>query len=694
MVPGLASWEELNVREVVLCEITPDVRQFYSAGAGLFREPTSHFQCWVGGMVYQKANLCSWFGGYNCQAELPDGCMVVTEKGQEFHPEMCLQPAHRKTWKQKKLHKVEVSRLKETAEHGAWWVDEGKEKQKMFHTWILNIDTAVAAYGNTAVNTAQGFQRHYGLKTKECNCRSLYNQAVTRLPLCSMCVLWDEAILNTSNVWDGLAKNLAHARCDEHELKEGPAPPPIGFYNLVDTIAAGLKVPDQPTPLRDGYSLMSWWNGLPHQQRAVYGPGIISYLDGTYTNSSSYSMSVFVKWEKATNVSPGTTSKLFKFPRLVCPSADPSANLVTGPIFKVASDALKFNTREWLNKSDLTAPLPEMLTTSGFTSLEVGLIARAAWYQGYDKCGEFDLSSLDASQNGNFARQTDSQVKKIACKFMMWTPECEAAFHSFRKRLVKTKFGNFEYISGECSGFAGTFVCNTIGCVTAILGRCKQFVISRGILGIKFVMIALGDDSLVFTSGLTKSQFNAMMSEVPAELIVMGLLPKPVVSLTPSFCSALFWPILVNSEETLVLAPEVLRLLSRVGMSLSVKSGKFTHAEARALNKGLALSNGAWAGLPILRVLHTVGIAIKEDAVYELESHKSYSFEQADYAVSVYAEGFLEKTYGWNRASVQELETQLFSVMTAAQGGPCFISSSLLAQGAHHFARVREVGHL
>lgn len=693
MIPGSASWDDPELMDVVVCAITAEVREFYGSGAGLFREPTSNFQCWAGGEVYRRSDLCSWWGGYTCKAELPEGCLVVTIDGEEFHPQMCLQPAHRKSWKQKTSHRAEVARLKEQAELGAWWVEEGSEKQKMFHTWVLNIDTAVAAYSNTALNVAQGFQRHYGLKTKECNCRSLYNAAVTQLPLCDMCLLWDEAILNTEGVWDGITKNLELSRyvC---ELKEGPASPPVGLYNLVGDIAEGKILPTTLSSFEDDYGLLSWWNGISSKQRAVYGPGIYAYLDGTYTQFSSYSMSVFVKWEKATNLSPGGASKLLKYPRLVCPSADPSANLVTGPIFKAASDALKMNTREWLNKSDLTHPLPEMLTTSGFTALEVGYIARAAWFQGYDKCGEFDLSSLDASQNGNFARQTDSQVKKIACKVMKWTPECETAFLCFRKRLVKTKYGKFEYISGECSGFAGTFVCNTIGCVTAILGRCKQFVLNEGLVSVKFMMLALGDDSLVFTSGLTLSQFNAMMTQVPADMIVMGLFPKPVVSLTPSFCSALFWPLLVNGEETLVLAPEVLRLLSRVGMSLSVKTGKFTHAEARALNKGLVLSNRAWAGLPILRVLHRVGMAIREDAKFDLEPHKSYTFEEADYGISQYAEGFLEKTYGWNRAAVVELETQLLSTMEAAQGGPCFIRSSLLAQGAHHFAVVRDAGRL
>lgn len=295
---------------------------------------------------------------------------------------------------------------------------------------------------------------------------------------------------------------------------------------------------------------------------------------------------MFIKWEKFSNVSPTADNKRYKQPRAVCPSKDPTANLVSGPIFKGVSKALTQSGQRWLKDHkahgimttnaeraaadqphiEIPPPsVPPCIISSGMNQEEVGTVIEAWFREGFTTISELDFSRLDSTETKQFARIVYSLLAVII--YLVTLPfhwgAVDQLFLSMSHRLMYTPFGRFLYIWALCSGFGGTFQINSIGVLTAVVGRAwvnlrTQLMLQYpgmdiGVCSDYIRFLGLGDDCLVGFKGVHPAMLAIVIKQTNEDLIEMGLNPTPVQSQVPSFCSALIWPICRNGKETFVL---------------------------------------------------------------------------------------------------------------------------------------------
>lgn len=673
----------------------------YKERAGGY-QPSSAFAVYVKPAPYRNPDNCPFYYGTTCLLPAPDG----QKPGQPLDPKYQLDPAFRGSWKPKehpkvlKRHEKEEEAVNRAADLYPD-VDTKSTTKRWWHTGLLLFDIAVTGYASTPKNLMDGMGRHYGVACTGCSCDANpkgpildYNARGT----CARCQLWNEAD-DMTRFWSDLLPGLG-LEYRESTPRTNP-PPPI--TTLVDKIRAGESIGSY-SAADDNFGLVSWYSRLDSRRRRIYGSGIDAYINGDMKTVSAFPMSTFIKWEKQSNPNPNGKNKRLKAPRLVCPSKDPAANLVSGPPFWAISEALKRQTQCWL-KGDVNSSAPIITVTSGCNPLQVGDIF-GSWLDvdGYSIVVELDFSRLDSTENKNFALVADRVMAKIALKACDIYDEdaFNALFRSMTHRKVFTPFGKFDYLFGLCSGFGGTFHRNTLGVTIAVVGRVLanlKRLWPEGVAGadlesfIRFM--GLGDDCLLAFRGVPPAVASQVLSASILDLAAMGLNPSPVAPQIVSFCSALFWPIIVDGRETFVLAPELLRQLSRFGATFNHKFPQCTNTQARALCLGMVKSNPFWQALPVLRVLYFyyIDLEVKAD-LSQQEWHKTYVETTHTYARSSRVVQFMEIAYGLDAMSTKQLEDELHTALLASDARPCFFSSPLIHTAATHFHKMRDTNVL
>jgi len=639
----------------------------------------------------------------------------------------CVDPSFHKTWKDKYHPKTEEKHSKENwaqFENATLYpeVEASLPSKQWFLTGLCLKDIPCAGYAATVNNSLNAMNRHYGVKPKECECDENPNKPIsdyTAVGNCRMCTLWEEARLAVRFWSDDLpAQSLDHL--DDVGLTKPPHP----LHHHADAMATGEIIPFC-TAADDNYGIVSWYSGLTPAQRRLYGSGIYDLIAGAFNDPKKYSMTMFIKWEKFSNVSPTAANKRLKQPRAVCPSKDPTANLVSGPIFKGVSKALTQSGRRWLKdhkahgikttdaeraaagqpQIEIPPPaVPPCIITSGMNQQELGWVIDGWFRDGYTTVFELDFSRLDSTENKQFARIVYSLLATIICLVTLpfhWGA-VDQLFLSMSHRLMYTPFGRFLYIWALCSGFGGTFQINSIGVLTAVVGRTwvnlrAQLLLQNpaaeiGTCADYIRFLGLGDDCLLAFKGVPPAMMALVIKQTNEDLTEMGLNPTPVQSQVPSFCSALIWPICLNGKETYVLGPEILRLMSRFGATFSHKYPQCTREQGMAYSKGNVLSNVHWQGIPVLRILWNYYSKLDVKADYtQREFHRTYDDDtSAVYTMSTKTIHFMETAYGMNPEMTNMLECEVHTALLASGGGPCMFSSPYIHIMASNFEKARE----
>jgi len=689
-----------------------DILEFREAG-GEYRTTYSTFVM-NEPAPYRNPDICPHIDGVECQMKLPP------DAG-ELGPTAFIDEAFRASWTgamkaraEDRFARVQAASRENDALNvvrsdlpfKCWWI-----------TGPLLWQSPPMAYEASVRNFCFGMGRHYGEKPRACACDPEPNKPLAdyrHVGTCEMCVAWEEARV-AMLPW---SSQLPH-KANEYLQHQDRLGEPVDVQHHVEAIALGEPIP-KCSPADDQFGFASWYMGLDSTRRGVYGPGINDLLEGRFA-FYTFSMTAFIKWEKATQNLPNGKSKRLKAPRLVCPSKHPQANLVSGPVFKAVSKALTWDSQAWLRAQsqptpwvapsevqketqDLEPPqLPPVVITSGMSPRGVGAVF-GEWQKESCIAIEFDFRALDSSENKQYARVVYpilALIINLACN-VLHLGALEFLFQSMSHRWMYTPFGRFLYIWGLCSGFGGTYHINSIGVTIAICGRLwvrlkAELTRVQGSPPVGGIFnyiryIGLGDDGLVGIRGVRREVVAVVKQQVVEDLKVMGLNPTPVHSIIPSFCSALFWPIVVDGNETYVLGPEILRALSRFGATYNHSKPTCTRVQGLAYCKGTVLSNMHWKGIPILRVLwdYYSGVDVEAD-VSQLEEHKGYECDPTvKYSKSVKTNLFIRKAYGLDLEEVHLLESELHSALTLSRGGPCFFSSPLLHAMASHFEKVRD----
>jgi hypothetical protein len=256
-----------------------------------------------------------------------------------------------------------------------------------------------------------------------------------------------------------------------------------------------------------------------------------------------------------------------------------------------------------------------------------------------------------------------------------------------RRRKVRLNDGHFVYEDGNCSGQGGTFQQNTEVSVTGVYGTLLTLMLH----GQQVKMLVLGDDTLLAVKGFTRETVKPMFAEAIRRVRVMGLNPEPVLSLVPSFCSALFWPIITGGVETFILAPEVSRFFARSGACFNWSKPSMSKDDAKAIVLGMVLSNAHWSHLPVLRVLANFVLKNFGDLtpIYTEEEHKSKQVEDVKFELSQNVGKFMLDVYGLQLVEVVHLEEYIASACLAGGCVSTFVSHPLLSKMAHAFAQAR-----
>lgn len=710
----------IPVREVGIAinqMTTQDIVEYRDA-AGTYRE-SFYPRVLVNPAPYGNPDICPHFKGVECLKPLPD----MREKGFKA----CIDPAFHKSWREKYKPQAQDKHSKNDwaqFENATAYpdIEPSLPSKQWFLTGICALDMPCAGYAATTNNTLHAMNRHYGAKPRSCECDPTPHlpwEDYTKVGTCRMCILWEEA-RHAVKFWsDDLP-----AQAMDYLNDVGKTRPPAPLHSYAELIALGSPI-ESCTAADDDFGVVSWYGGLKPAQRRVYGQGIYDLLDGKMGESFPYSMTMFIKWEKFSNVSPNGPNKRLKQPRAVCPSKDPKANLVSGPIFKGVSKALTQSGQRWLKdhtahglmtnnaeRSDKTTTktpvpppkVPPCIVTSGMNQTQVGRVIGAWFEEGYTSVAELDFSRLDSTENKQFARIVYMLLAIII--FLVTLPflwvAVDQLFLSMSHRLMYTPFGVFMYIWALCSGFGGTFQINSIGVLTAVVGRTwvnlrAQLMLANPGLDIGLCtdyirFLGLGDDCLLAFKNVHPAMMAIVIKQTNEDLIAMGLNPTPVHSPVPSFCSALIWPVRTNGQETYVLGPEILRLISRFGATFSHKYPECTRAQGMAYSKGNVLSNVHWQGIPVLRILYAYYSKLDVQADFsQREYHRTYDVDtDAVYTLSVKTIHFMETAYGMNPEMTNMLESELHTALVASGGGPCMFSSPYLHIMALHFEKTRD----
>lgn len=689
-----------------------DILEFREAG-GEYRTTYSTFVM-NEPAPYRNPDICPHIDGVACQMDLPPDA-------RELGPTAFIDQAFRDSWNGEMKARAEDRFARVRAASSENDVLNVVRSDLPFKSWWITgpllWQSPPMAYEASVHNFCFGMKRHYGTKPRACACDPEPNTPIAdyaHVGTCEMCVAWEEARV-AMLPWSSTLPHKANAYL-QHQDRLGE---PVDVLHHVEAIALGEPIPKR-SPADDQFGFASWYMGLDSTRRGIYGPGINDLLEGRFA-PYTFSMTAFIKWEKATQNLPNGKSKRLKAPRLVCPSKHPQANLVSGPVFKAVSKALTWDSQAWLRAhsqptpwvapaevqketQDLEPPqIPPVVITSGMSPRGVGAVF-GEWQKESCIAIEFDFSALDSSENKQYARVVYpilALIISLACN-VLHLEALNFLFISMSHRWMYTPFGRFLYIWGLCSGFGGTYHINSIGVTIAICGRLwvrlkaeltrVQGSPPTGGIFDYIRYIGLGDDGLVGIRGVSRKVVSVVKQQVVEDLKVMGLNPTPVHSAIPSFCSALFWPIVVDGHETYVLGPEILRALSRFGATYNHSKPTCTRVQGLAYCKGTVLSNMHWKGIPILRVLwdYYSGVDVEAD-VTQLEEHKGYECDPTvKYSKSVKTNLFIKTAYGLDLEEVHLLESELHSALVLSRGGPCFFSSPLLHAMASHHERVRE----
>lgn len=709
--PNDIQYEFIDVQQVHMG--VQDILDFHAAG-GEYRHTYSTFVM-NEPAPYRNPDMCPHMSGVECQ--MPEPPDAVSEGPKAF-----IDPTFRLSWKSKMKPRTEdrFDKVVGAAFENSAFAHVAQLDLPQKQWWItgpLLWQSPPAGYRASVNNFCFGMGRHYGTKPIDCSCDT--NPAApiadyTFVGTCDMCVVWEQARL-AMLPWSSALPAAAGDYLDH--LGKVAEPADVLFY--AEAVANGEVIP-YCSAADDRFGFVSWYGGLDSSRRRLYGPGVCDLLEGKF-DSRTFSMTAFIKWEKATQNLPNGTSKRLKAPRLVCPSKLPHANLVSGPVFKAVSKALTWDAQKWLKgrtqampklaPDEISAPdeklmqseVPPIVITSGMSPRNVGAVF-GEWLKEECIVIEFDFKGLDSSENKQYARVVYPILANIIQDAVdVQSPEAlKHLFKSMSHRWLYTPFGKFLYTWGLCSGFGGTYHINSIGVTIAVCGRLwvrlkEELTRANGIAPIGEIFdyiryIGLGDDGLAAIRNVPRDIVAKVKQLVVEDLKTMGLHPTPVHSLIPSFCSALFWPIIVDGQETYVLGPEILRLLSRFGATFNHTKPTCTREQGLAYCKGNALSNMHWKGIPVLRVIWNYYSKVEGAVdVSQLEEHKTYESDpDVKYAKSAKTNHFMTTAYGLDPEEVHSLESELHSALVLSRGGPCFFASPILHNMAEHFERVRD----
>lgn len=657
--------------------ITKDMLADYRARSGE-AEAAESFAYYVTDQEYVPYQY-----GVLCISELPNNAKVHGE----WNMKAFLAPEYAASCVPRKRNAQ--SRSKRNAEFELLSVYQTSGAKRWFHTGLLLFNHPVYAMAPVDENYVFSIQRHYGIYPHQCDCETVTADFDN---YCQECALWRGFAECTPWLTNMVVHGAIDYALDENSAA-GPQRDTKLFNNeeLLEIVSRAQQMPRPILAVDDGYGFQSWYSTLDIRRRKAYAKGLAMFLEGKFYDARMFDMTMFMKWEKASNLVIDSKSKLYKQCRGVCPSDDPAANAISGPPFRAVSKGLTYATRKWL--SDPRGLPPDVMVTSGSTPLQIGLLHHTLKSAGYREC-EFDMARFDSSQGRSVRMAVDTMmfdVIKTVCQ--VDTTIMDILQKSFSERLVKTAMGSFKYNYGWCSGIGATFQGNTFASIRAVLGAAKLSLKElEATINVDFKFMVLGDDSVLYVKGLPRTTWTKWHESVVLKLRLVGLLPEPVTSSIPSFCSAVFWPIKHKGSETTILAPELLRFMSRSGASFNWKRDKMSRDEARAINKGLALSNPHWAGLPVLRIYERCyrELDVKADMVSQYEEHKTtQDGEASDFTVSVYVLSYINRAYGLNQDQLYRLESELLACLSRAENA-AFYSSPIVTAMARHFKTERD----
>jgi hypothetical protein len=689
------------------------VRIFAMAGMGLCRTPTED-NCWVmGSGTPHVQNVSGAFGvaptypGITTEAPMPpnafitkDGVNVAPNAAAFMDPECAstFKPSLNGEWWSKNLFRLALNDS-ETFDHVR------TTHHRFSHVGIANLCTMPIAFDNNWVNMLHGISRHYNNPDRN----SCKNEAHKKLdprvrplcvdPSCPNCPGWLEVEKNSRDVVEQM-----EASANEYTSLMQQGNPPQFLDPLphiyVRAMMKGERLQDVSTaPDRkidfNLESMLHWYSEIDARRRRMYGVGIQQYLDGEFMRDEVFDMTAFLKWEKKNACFESEPNVRASLPRLVCPAKKPQLNLLTGPIFKFLAKTLTFKFRKWL--ADCAQPLPLVSVTSGSNAKDIGAWKSAMHEEGYYIFIEVDFSRLDSTHNEGFAWIADRMLIDCLGTLRPMSDEEWLMWLKARDRNVVLPCGRFKYKNGLCSGWGGTFQKNTSGCTRVVIGSWRHVCAQFGVPS-DCKMLALGDDGLLGVKGVSREMVSRMSVRLTEFIKGLGLKPKIHHTLAPQYCSSKFWPIIINGTETLILAPEIIRLFSRVGYVYTAKPDHklYTFAECAGLMKGIVESNAHWVALPILRVLHKYYMSYSGKGIRQNNEPHQMVLTASDsvvYTISERVALFLQLNYDMGPVEVLEFEARLREALEQSNFGPCFITDRALWRAAQHYDTVTRASH-
>jgi len=455
-----------------------------------------------------------------------------------------------------------------------------------------------------------------------------------------------------------------------------------------------------------------WYGKLRPEQKRLYMEDAHLTLTDTYSTSADprvlFGSQINMKSEKFVLISPGGVGKdepTNKYPRGICPANKVQANAITGPANAHIKAKLVYPLRSWIESFGYIsgAQVPPVCMASGFTGAQVGawMGAQLAYAEAHGVNVVFlegDMSRYDSTQNWGFVTTAGKVMLRLLDEP---TKDEVCSIETLKRRFVYTRFGKFLLVGATTSGVGSTTNGNTIGNINGLYGcvlSARNSYTGRrlGAPRHQINLLALGDDSLVALFDIDECEAIHVVTTVDKDLRTMGLIPKMIMPFVPSFCSQLFYPVIINGRETYTMGPEICRWMARHGWTTKCRKDSkcFTGLDCAALNKGLALSNPHWKALPVMRVVHEFYVASDAVASYGLldEYHGKIASQEdksLTYSMSTYVVSFVLRVYGITTDELLALESLIAKALRAAKGGCVMINSVILDQMALHLDSTR-----
>jgi len=153
------------------------------------------------------------------------------------------------------------------------------------------------------------------------------------------------------------------------------------------------------------------------------------------------------------------------------------------------------------------------------------------------------------------------------------------------------------------------------------------------------------------------------MEFMSAKVASSGLQPKFKASGSkPTYCSAVFVPMIVGGIKQYVLTPEVMRRLCKLGWSTKSLPKSITPAERLKSNE---LSNMSNSAMPISRVFYKfyTGLKVK---THDLDEFRVHALMTEDCYTSAATMEWFQQVYGLGLEDITELESFLMDHLERA----------------------------